>query len=497
MPVGLPGGRRLTPGPRGTGQSRDPSGVEASGVRPVDGGAEALPVRAGGGGGRRCGSRWDRRGKAAWRGHARNRAFNPGGRDGSFKRMDRYLTPAHVALREDVRGFALERIVPVARELDERCEFPWENVRDMARRGWLGVPIPRAYGGMGLDYLSYILVVEELARHDVSHSITVSAHTTLGSSPILAFGTEEQRRRYLPPLAGGEVLGGFGLTEPGAGSDAGGSRTRAVPDGGGYRLSGSKIFITHAGVGEIFTVTAVTDPDRGSRGITSFIVTKPTEELDRARALGFGHRDDLDFVPGVRAGKKEDKMGWRASDTRELLLEEAWVPEENRLGEEGEGFINFMKTLDAGRIGIAALSLGLAQGAFDVALEFAARRRRGGRPLVEEQTVQFALADMATELEAARHLTYHAAWLKDQGRPFSREAAMAKLFASELSMRATTRAVQILGGEGFTDAWPVERMMRDAKVCEIGEGTSEIQRLVIGRHLVREVAGNGSPPPAD
>lgn len=403
--------------------------------------------------------------------------------------MDRYLTPDHVALQEQVRDFALERVVPVARELDERSEFPWENVKEMGARGWLGVPVPREYGGMGLDYTSYVLVVEELARHDVSHSITVSAHTTLGSSPILAFGTEDQRRRYLPPLAGGEVLGGFGLTEPGAGSDAGGSRTRAVRAEGGYRINGSKIFITHAGVGEIFTVTAVTDPEQGSRGISSFIVTKPTEDVELARALGFGHSEALAFTPGVKAGKKEEKMGWRASDTRELLLEDVWVPEENRLGREGEGFVNFMKTLDAGRIGIAALSLGLAQGAFDVALRFAGERKRGGRRMVDHQSVQFVLADMATELEAARHLTYHAAWLKDRDRPFGKEAAMAKLFASELCMRATTRAVQLLGGAGFTDAYPVERMMRDAKVCEIGEGTSEIQRLVIGRHLIREAFG--------
>ena len=402
--------------------------------------------------------------------------------------MDRYLTPQHDALQRDVRAFALDRIVPVARELDERSEFPWENVRDMAARGWLGVPVPKEYGGMGLDYMSYVLVVEELARHDVSHSITVSAHTTLGSSPILSFGNEEQRRRYLPLLAAGGVLGGFGLTEPGAGSDSGGTRTRAIRDGAGYRINGSKIFITHAGVGEIFSVTAVTDPERGAKGISSFIVTKPTLDIEKARALGFGHSEELEFVDGVRAGEKEEKMGWRSSDTRELHLEDAWVPEENRLGGEGEGFINFMKTLDAGRIGIAALSLGLAQGAFDVALRFAGERKRGGKAMLERQSIQFVLADLATELQAARHLTYHSAWLKDTGRPFSKEAAMAKLYASELCMRATMRAVQLLGEEGFTDAFPVERMMRDAKICEIGEGTSEVQRLVIGRHLVRELA---------
>jgi butyryl-CoA dehydrogenase len=312
---------------------------------------------------------------------------------------------------------------------------------------------------------------------------------------VLAFGTEEQKRRFVPPLASGEVLGGFGLTEPGAGSDASGSRTRAVRDGDGYRLDGSKIFITHAGVGEIFTVTAVTDPDAGSRGITSFLVCKPTVDLDRARAISFGHKDDLPFTEGVRAGKKEDKMGWRASDTRELLLEDAWVPAEQRVGEEGEGFINFMKTLDAGRIGVAALSLGLAQGAFEAAVRYAAEREQFGRKIWDFQQIQFRLADMATDLQAGRHLTYHAAWLKGRGNPFSKEAAMAKLFCSELAMRATLDAIQILGGAGYTSAYPVERMMRDAKVCEIGEGTNEIQRIVIGRAVLEEVLADRSVQP--
>jgi butyryl-CoA dehydrogenase len=414
--------------------------------------------------------------------------------------MDRYLTPKHVRLQQQVRAFALEAIVPVARELDETSTFPWENVKAMGEMGLLGVPVPRELGGMGLDDLSYILVVEELARHDASHAITVSAHTTLGTTPVLTFGTEEQKRRFVPPLASGEVLGGFGLTEPGAGSDASGSRTRAVRDGDGYRINGSKIFITHAGVGEIFTVTAVTDPDEGSRGITNFLVCKPTVDLDRARAISFGHKDDLPFTEGVRSGKKEDKMGWRASDTRELLLEDAWVPMEQRLGEEGQGFINFMKTLDAGRIGVAALSLGLAQGAFETAVGYAARRRQFGRKIWDFQQIQFRLADMATDIEAGRHLTYHAAWLKGSGRPFSKEAAMAKLFCSELAMRATLDAIQILGGAGYTSEYPVERMMRDAKVCEIGEGTNEIQRIVIGRAVLEEVLADPSlrspAPPA-
>ncbi len=403
--------------------------------------------------------------------------------------MDPYLRDEHREFREEVRAFAQEEIRPVAGILDEKQEFPWENVKAMAERGWFGLPISEEYGGMGRDYMSYTLAVEELARVDASHSITISAHTTLGLSPILYFGTEEQKARWVPVLAQGRVLGGFGLTEPGAGSDASGSRTRAVREEGGWRLNGSKIFITHAGVGEIFTVTAVTDPERGSRGITNFVVCKPTVAMDQAEALGVGHAPELEFIPGVKAGKKEDKMGWRASDTRELLLEDALVPPATQLGEERQAFINFMKTLDAGRVGVAALSLGLAEGAYDEALRYTQEREQFGRKIWDFQAVQFRLADLATEIQAGKHLTYHAAWLQDQGRPFSKEAAMAKLYCSELSMKASAQAIQLLGGVGYTQDYPVERMMRDAKVCEIGEGTSEIQRIVIGRHLVRETFG--------
>jgi alkylation response protein AidB-like acyl-CoA dehydrogenase len=405
--------------------------------------------------------------------------------------MDRYFDENHRMIRDMVRDFATNEVAPVAAEFDRTGEFPWENVKKMAGLGLLGIPWDEELGGAGLDTISYMITIHELAKADASHAITVSAHTTLGTSPIVVFGTPEQRERFVPLLASGQVLGGFGLTEPEAGSDAGGTQTTATRADGGWILNGSKIFITHAGVGEIFVVTAVTDRAKGAKGITSFIVTKETTDLDRAASVGIGHSDDLDFIEGVRAGKREDKMGWRASDTRELVLEDAFVPDENVLGELGAGFVNFLKTLDSGRIGIAALSLGIAEGAFEQASRYANERRQFGKRINEFQAIQFMLADMATEIEAAGHLVYHAAWLKENGKPFTREAAMAKLFASELAMRATTKAVQIHGGYGYTKEYPVERMMRDAKICEIGEGTSEIQRLVIARSLLRDL-GDGT-----
>ncbi len=402
-----------------------------------------------------------------------------------------YTEDRHEALRRTVREYAEAEIAPIAERYDRESRFPWDTVRGMADRGWFGVNVPDRYGGLGLDYLSYLIVLEELARVDVSHSITVSAHSTLGLSPILSFGDEAQKRRWLPHLASGRVLGGFGLTEPAAGSDASATRTVAIRENGGYRINGSKIFITHAGVGEIFVITAVTDRDKGAHGITSFVVTKETVDRAEADRVGIGHAPELEpFTPGVRAGKKEDKMGWRASDTRELILEDAEVSAANRLGAEGEGFVNFMKTLDAGRIGIAALALGLAQGAFDQTLAFTSERKQFGKTLRDFQGVQFSLADMATEIAAARHLVYHAAWLKEKGVPYGPAASMAKLFTSELAMRTTTRAVQLLGAHGYTSEYPVERMMRDAKICEIGEGTSEVQRMVIARSFFREADAN-------
>jgi alkylation response protein AidB-like acyl-CoA dehydrogenase len=396
-----------------------------------------------------------------------------------------YFTEHHLAVRDMVRAFARDEVEPVAAAVDASAEFPWENVKKMAHLGLLGIPWPESIGGAGLDYLSYIIAIHEMAKVDASHAITISAHTTLGTSPIVHFGTEEQKARYVPLLASGRVLGGFGLTEPGAGSDAAGTRTTAVRKNGYYVLNGSKIFITHAGVGEVFVITAVTDPSLGSRGISSFILTKATTDLEKTRQLGIGHEPSLEDMHGFRAGKKEDKLGWRASDTRELVLEDVQVPVENRLGDEGLGFINFMRTLDSGRIGIAALSLGIAEGAFEQALRHASVRKQFGQPIASFQGVQFQLSDMATEIEAARHLVYHAAWLAQTGRPFGQQAAMAKLFCSELAMRATIKAVQIHGGYGYTKEYPVERMMRDAKICEIGEGTSEIQRIVIARHLLK------------
>ena len=398
-----------------------------------------------------------------------------------------YFSEQQYQVRDMVREFSRDEIAPVAKELDQTSAFPWENIKKMGELGLLGVPWSEELGGAGMDQLSYYVTIHEMAKVDASHALTISAHTNLGTSPIVEFGTEEQRRRYVPLLASGKVLGGFGLTEHGAGSDAGGTASTAVDKGDHYLLNGSKVFITHAGVGEIFSVTARTEPGSGNKGITSFIVTKDTVDLEKCRALGVGHAPDLGKTKGVRAGKKEDKMGWRASDTRELVFEDAVVPKENVLGTVGLGFVNFLRTLDAGRIGIAALSLGIAEGAYDAALAYAGSRKQFGRAIGSFQGIHFQLADMALEIEAGTHLLYHAAWLKQHGKPFKKEAAMAKLFCSELAMRATTTAVQVFGGYGYTTDYPVERMMRDAKVCEIGEGTSEIQRIVIARHILGDV----------
>ncbi|MGH7679835.1 MAG: acyl-CoA dehydrogenase [Gemmatimonadaceae bacterium] len=398
-----------------------------------------------------------------------------------------YFAEQHLQVREMVRQFARDEVAPIAAKYDAEGRFPWESIRKMGELGLLGIPWPEELGGAGLDLISYMIVIEELAKVDASHGLTVSAHTTLGTSPIMRFGTEAQKKQYVPPLASGRVMGGFGLTEPDAGSDAAGTKTTAVRKGDRYIVNGTKRFITHGGVGEIFVVTAVTTPGRGTDGISSLILTKHTNDPAGAAAAGVGHDPSLPALRGFRAGKKEDKLGWRASDTSELIMEDVEVPADNLLGKEGEGFKNFMRTLDNGRVGIAALSLGIAEGAFEEALRYANTRKQFGQTIASFQGIQFQLSDIATEIEAGRHLMFHAAWLAQNGRPFSKEAAMAKLFCSELAMRSTIKAIQIHGGYGYTKDYPVERMMRDAKICEIGEGTSEIQRIVIARHLLKEL----------
>ncbi len=388
-------------------------------------------------------------------------------------------------LRSMVREFAQNEVAPIAREIDRDARFPWENVAKMAELGLFGVPWPEEYGGVGMDVLASAIVGEELAKFCPSHSITVGATISLAASPIYQFGTEEQKQKYLTRLARGEVLGAFGLTEPEAGSDAQGTQTRAEPKGDHWVLNGSKIFITNGGVGEIFVATAVTGqkPD-GRKEISSFILTKPSSDLEAAKAVGVGHAEDLEYTPGFRHGKKEDKLGWRASDTSELVFEDAIVPNENMLGKRGAGFKNFMQTLDGGRIGMAAHLLGIAEGALEYTLEFTQERKQFATRICDFQGVRFDFADWWMRIEAGKHLTYHAAELRQAGKPHSKEAAMAKLFCSELAGWATTKAVQFHGGYGYTTEYPVERLMRDSKIGEIGEGTSEVQRMVIARQLL-------------
>ncbi len=404
---------------------------------------------------------------------------------------DRYLTDDHRMLRSMVREFAEKEIAPVAGAFDKEGLFPWPNVAKMAELGLFGVPWPEEYGGVGMDVLASALVSEELSKFCPSHSITVGATISLAASPIYYFGTEEQKQKYLTKLSKGEVLGAFGLTEPEAGSDAQGTQTRAEQKGDFWVLNGSKIFITNGGVGEIFVVTAVTGQrSNGGKEISSFILTKPTRDMEEAKAVGIGHAEDLEYTPGFSHGNKEDKLGWRASDTTELVFEDAEVPNENMLGERGKGFKNFMQTLDGGRVGMAAHLLGIAEGALDYTLKYTGERVQFGSRICDFQGVRFEFADWWTRIEAGKHLTYHAAMLRQAGKPHSKEAAMAKLYCSELAAWATTKAVQFHGAYGYTTEYPVERLMRDAKIGEIGEGTSEIQRTVIARHLL----GPEKPP---
>jgi len=382
------------------------------------------------------------------------------------------LTEEQQRLRDMLRDFADQEIAPKAKHFDEANEFPWENIKKMRKLGLFGMIFPEEYGGQGLDTLSYVIAVEEISRACASTGITLAAHVSLGTSPIFNFGTEAQKRKYLPALCSGEKLAAFGLTEPEAGSDAGGTKTRAVLDGTHYTVNGRKIYITNGSVCGTAVFTAVTTPGQGVKGISAFIIEKGT--------------------PGFSAGTREKKLGHRASDTVELLFENVKLPKENLLerdGKEGQGFKQFMKTLDGGRISIGAMSVGIAQASLDAALRYSRERKQFGKPIAEFQAIQLLLADMATETEAARLLVYQVARLKDRGLPFTRQSAMAKLMASTVAMKCADTAIQIHGGAGYMTDHPVERYFRDAKLMEIGEGTSQIQRLVIARELLREAEG--------
>jgi short-chain 2-methylacyl-CoA dehydrogenase len=371
------------------------------------------------------------------------------------------FTHEHELVRDTVREFAGEKVAPVAEELDREHRFPYDLVAELADLGLMGMTIPEEYGGAGADTVSYAIAIEELTRVDSSVAITVAAHHSLGTLPIYYFGTEEQRRQWLPKLASGKKLAAFGLTEPGAGSDAGATRTRAELRDGSWVINGSKIFITNAGtdITACVTITALT----GEGEVSNLIVANG--------------------APGYEISAPMRKLGWRASDTRELSFRDCAVPEENLLGERGHGFRQFLEILDGGRISVAAMGVGLAQGAYDLAYAYAKDREQFGRPIADFQAVQFKLADMATEIEAGRALTYKAAWLKDQGRPFGREAAMAKLYTGELSHRVANWALQIHGGYGYMEEFAISRFYRDQKILEIGEGTNEVQRMVIAKHL--------------
>lgn len=373
------------------------------------------------------------------------------------------LTEEQRMIRDMVRDFAVSTVEPRAAEIDKTCRFPVETFQEMAGMGLMGLPISEEYGGGGADYLSYAIAVEELARVCGSTALSFAAHTSLVCMPIFLFGSEAQKHRFLPDLCSGK-LGAYGLTEPNAGSDSGGTETTAVKQGDQYIVNGNKIFITNANYAETFIATAVTEKGLGTKGISALIFEKNT--------------------PGFSLGSKDEKLGMRGSDWGTLQFDNAEIPTENLIGEEGKGFKYFMQTLDNGRISIGALGIGIAQGALDKALQYAKERRQFGKAIAEFQAIQFMLADMAMEIEAARLLVYNAARLKLAGQPFGKESAMAKLYASEVAMRATNHAIQIHGGYGYTKDFPVERYMRDAKLCEIGEGTSEIQRTVIARSIL-------------
>jgi len=373
--------------------------------------------------------------------------------------MNFELSEEQLLIREMVTEFAAAEVAPIAADIDRDHRFPVELLPKLAELGLMGVPFTEESGGAGADYVSYAIVLEELARVCASTSVIVSAHTSLGTWPIAEFGTPEQKEKYLRELASGEKLAAFALTEPGAGTDAAAGKTTAVLDGDEYVLNGSKIFITNGGFADVYIVTAMTDPAAGTRGISAFIVEKD--------------------APGFSVGVQEKKMGIKASSTTPLYFSDCHLPKSALLGAEGKGFKIAMQTLDGGRIGIAAQALGIAQGALDASVAYAKERVQFGKPIATLQAIQWMIADMATEIEAARLLVYRAAWNKDNGLPYSKEAAMAKLFAAETATRSAGKAIQIHGGYGFTESYPVERAYRDAKITELYEGTSEVQRLVI------------------
>ncbi|OPD57149.1 acyl-CoA dehydrogenase AcdA [Bacillus anthracis] len=375
------------------------------------------------------------------------------------------LSEEHEMIRKMVRDFAKNEVAPTAAERDEEERFDRELFDQMAELGLTGIPWPEEYGGIGSDYLAYVIAIEELSRVCASTGVTLSAHTSLAGWPIFKFGTEEQKQTFLRPMAEGKKIGAYGLTEPGSGSDAGGMKTIAKRDGDHYVLNGSKIFITNGGIADIYVVFALTDPESKQRGTSAFIVESDT--------------------PGFSVGKKESKLGIRSSPTTEIMFEDCRIPVENLLGEEGQGFKIAMQTLDGGRNGIAAQAVGIAQGALDVSVAYARERHQFGKPIAAQQGIGFKLADMATDVEAARLLTYQAAWLESEGLPYGKESAMSKVFAGDAAMKVTTEAVQVFGGYGYTKDYPVERYMRDAKITQIYEGTQEIQRLVISRMLTK------------
>ncbi len=380
--------------------------------------------------------------------------------------MEFELTSEQLALREMLRSFAKKEIRPYARDWDETGRFPWETVRKLADLGLLGAMVPEEYGGAGMDTVSYAVAVAELGKADGSLGLTVTSHNSLCTSHILGFGSEALKRKYLPDLASGRMLGAWALTEPGSGSDAIAMRTRAERHGDRWVVNGTKMFITQGSVGGVYVIFAVTEKEKRKDGVTAFVVPAGTK--------------------GLSVGRKLDKLGMRSSDTAELILEDLELGDDAVLGQVNSGFRDAVRNLAGGRISIAALATGIGLGAVQEAIAYARERIQFDRPIAEFQAIRFMLADMCTELEAAELMTFRAAFLKDRGRPFVQEAAMAKLFASEAAMRGTTRAVQIFGGYGYIQDYPVERSMRDAKLCEIGEGTSEVQRIMIARNLIRE-----------